>query len=155
MPAARNTMSTVMALNGEDPMMDDDRNSPRTVLVVDDEILVRMLFADELRAAGYRVMEADNAEEALDILHSGAEPDLLMTDIQMPGAHDGLALAHIAHRAHPDMKIVVVSGNLPPSDDDAADAMIAKPCLPEKLLAAVSALLSPGAIASEANELSG
>src|SRR3954454_10371564 len=81
----------------------------RRVLVVDDEVLVRMLIADELRAAGYGVIETDSAEEALAVLRSGVKPDLLVTDIRMPGAYDGLELARIVHNAHPDMKIVVVS----------------------------------------------
>jgi CheY-like chemotaxis protein len=153
MPAK--TRRTVMALNGDDSMIDGNLQNRRTVLVVDDEIIVRMLIADELREAGYRVMEADNAEEALGLLHSGAVPALLVTDIRMPGVHDGLALARIAHQAYPEIKVVIVSGNLPAADNEAIDAMIAKPCEPAQLLAAVAALLAPGAMPGEATGLSG
>src|ERR1700758_3301360 len=148
------TPTTVAAVDGEEsPALDGGAIEARTVLLVDDEIIIRMLIADELRAAGYRVMQAGNADEALDLLHSGATPDLLITDIQMPGAHDGLALAGIALRAHPGMKIVIVSGALPTSHRlKPADAMIAKPYEPTVLLAAVAALLAPSAATNAATE---
>lgn len=134
-------------------MQADEPTDSRTVLVVDDEVVIRMLIADELGAAGYRVIEADNAEEALTLLSSGTIPDLLITDIRMPGAHDGLELARIVRAAYPDMKIAVVSANLPSGNDEAVDAMLAKPYEPNELLAIVTMLLSPGSTPDAVNSV--
>ena len=99
-------------------------------------------MADELGAAGYRVVEANNADEALGALQSGIlKPHLVVTDIRMPGRHDGMALARVVRAALPVTKIVVVSGNLPAWDEKLVDAMLAKPYDPAQLLATVSALL--------------
>jgi CheY-like chemotaxis protein len=62
------------------------------VLVVEDEIILRMFIADSLRDEGYQVLEAGRAEEALTILDAGIEVDLV-TDVRMPGAMDGMGLA--------------------------------------------------------------
>ena len=67
------------------------------VLVVEDEILVRLTMADCLRAAGYVVVEAANATEALAVLTSGEPVDVIFTDVRMPGAMDGLMLARWVH----------------------------------------------------------
>lgn len=58
----------------------------RTILVVDDEILLRLSIADEFRAYGYAVVEAANADEALSILQSGTVIHAVFTDVRMPGS---------------------------------------------------------------------
>lgn len=135
------------------PKEADEPVNSRTVLVVDDEVVVRMSIADELHGAGYHVIEAANAEEALTLLNSGTIPDLLMTDVQMPGAHDGLELARIVHAAYPDMKIVVVSASLPGGSDEAVDVTLAKPYDPNELLGVVATLLSPGSTSDTVNSV--
>ena len=60
----------------------------RKILVVEDEALVRMVMAEEFRAAGYVVIECANADEAWDLLMSGISVDLLFSDVQMPGRLD-------------------------------------------------------------------
>jgi CheY-like chemotaxis protein len=62
----------------------------RGVLVVEDEILVRLTIADHLRGAGYEVVEAANATEAIAVFASGELVDVVFTDVQMPGAWTGL-----------------------------------------------------------------
>ena len=80
------------------------------VLVVDDEPLVRlgtaMLFSD----AGYDVLEAANAADAVQILRQHSEIELLFTDIDMPGAMDGAALAGFVRDRYPPIRIMVASG---------------------------------------------
>lgn len=100
----------------------------RRVLVVDDEVLIRLLIAEALRDDGCEVTEAASADEALAILTAAEEPDVLVTDIRMPGRADGLDLATKVRRTHPEVKILVASGNLP--SDGArfvADGFLAKP----------------------------
>src|SRR5467141_851929 len=75
------------------PMSVDSTEVPN-VLVVEDEMLLRMRAVDIVEDAGFRSVEAVNADEALSILESRSDISLLFTDIQMPGSMDGLKLAH-------------------------------------------------------------
>lgn len=88
------------------------------VLVVEDEMLLRMRAVDIVEDAGFRPIEATNADEALSILESRSDISLLFTDIQMPGSIDGLKLAHAVHDRWPAIKIILVSGQVTPSDGD-------------------------------------
>ena len=72
---------------------------PRTVLVVEDEMMLRMRAVDIVEDAGFNSVEAVNADDAMAILESRSDIELLFTDIQMPGSMDGLNLAHAVHRA--------------------------------------------------------
>jgi CheY-like chemotaxis protein len=82
------------------------------VLVVEDEMLLRMRALDMVEDAGYTSIEAVDADEAFAILKSRSDIALLFTDIQMPGSMDGLQLAHIVHERWPPIKIILVSGQL-------------------------------------------
>jgi CheY-like chemotaxis protein len=116
-------------------------NAAPTVLVVEDEVLVRMLLAGQLRSLGYEVLEAHDADEALALLKSDTLPDLLLTDFRMPGAHDGLQLARIARATYPHL--LLVTATPPTFNDEALDAILAKPYEPAELLAIIAGLLSP------------
>ena len=83
-------------------------------LVVDDEPLILMDTSDIVSNAGYQVLEARNAEEALKILDTHHSVRLLVTDIQMPGKLDGLALARDVGKRWPHIHIVVASGAVTP-----------------------------------------
>jgi CheY-like chemotaxis protein len=85
---------------------------PAVVLVVEDEMLLRMRAVDMVEDAGYASVEAVDADEAVAILESRSDIALLLTDIQMPGSIDGLKLAHWVHERWPPMKIILVSGQL-------------------------------------------
>jgi CheY-like chemotaxis protein len=85
------------------------------VLIVDDEPLIRMIAADALVEAGFSVVEAGSADHALELLKSRPDVGILFTDVNMPGALDGIALAHLVHSAWPDIKIVVTSGRALPA----------------------------------------
>jgi CheY-like chemotaxis protein len=82
------------------------------VLVVEDEVLLRMRAVDMVEDAGYTSVEAVDADEAVAILESRSGIALIFTDIQMPGGMDGLKLAHVVHERWPPIKIIVVSGQL-------------------------------------------
>jgi DNA-binding NtrC family response regulator len=92
--------------------------SPTTVLVVEDEMILRMRAVDIVEDAGFRAVEATNADEALSILESRSDISLLFSDIQMPGSMDGLKLAHAVHNRWPSIKIILVSGQVTLSEAD-------------------------------------
>jgi len=80
-----------------------------TILMVEDEILIRMSAADHLRARGFRVLEASNASEALSVFAAGEPIELVFTDIDMPGAMSGADLAHWIHKHFPDVKVLLTA----------------------------------------------
>jgi CheY-like chemotaxis protein len=85
---------------------------PVVVLVVEDEMLLRMRAVDMVEDAGFTPVEAVDADEAVAILESRSDIALLFTDIQMPGSMDGLKLAHAVRERWPPIKIILVSGQL-------------------------------------------
>src|SRR6201986_370047 len=80
------------------------------VLVVEDEFLLRMDAADVIGAAGFEVLEAANADEAITILEARSDVTVVFTDIQMPGSMDGLKLARAVRGRWPPIKIIPTSG---------------------------------------------
>ena len=99
-----------------------------TVLLVEDEVLIRLMIADELRGQGLQVLEASNADEALTILERSLSVHLLFTDVRMPGRMDGLALAKLAQARFPRLKLIIASSREPEEPSRAsADAFISKP----------------------------
>lgn len=100
-------------------MMVLDRSTvPQVVLVVEDDMLLRMRAVDMVEDAGYSSVEAVDAAAAVAILESRSDIALLFTDIQMPGSMDGLMLAHAVHKRWPPIKIILVSGKLKLSSID-------------------------------------
>jgi CheY-like chemotaxis protein len=81
-----------------------------TVLVVEDEMLVRMGVASYLRDCGYRVIEAGNGDEAVSVLKTDARIDVVFTDITMPGTLNGFALAQWVRRERPEVRVILTSG---------------------------------------------
>jgi CheY-like chemotaxis protein len=82
------------------------------ILVVEDELFVRLLVSDALWDAGYRVLEAFNGDEAIDILTSGAHVDVILSDVRMPGSVDGLGLLAFVRKNYPDLPVIISSGHL-------------------------------------------
>ena len=97
-------------------------SSPTTkrliVLIVEDEALIRMDAVEMILAAGYEVLEAANADQAIDILESRTDIAIVFTDIQMPGSIDGLKLAHAVRHRWPPVKIVTCSGHIKVIQED-------------------------------------
>lgn len=88
-----------------------------TVLVVEDELIVRMDIAMSLEDEGFTVLEASNADEAIVILKRHPEIRLMFTDIDMPGTMDGLKLAAAVRDGWPPVKIIITSGHRHLTDD--------------------------------------
>jgi CheY-like chemotaxis protein len=83
----------------------------QTVLVVEDELLVRLAIAEHLRDCGYTVVEVDNAQDAIAVFTcSRFDVDVLFTDVRLRGAMDGFALARWVHANKPAVKVIITSG---------------------------------------------
>lgn len=100
-----------------------------TVLVVEDEALVRLDLVSTLEDAGYQTLEASSAAEAIGILERHPEIRVVFTDIQMPGDMDGLALARYVRERWPPTIIVVSSGRGQPAPGEMPENVpfLAKP----------------------------
>jgi two-component sensor histidine kinase/CheY-like chemotaxis protein len=118
------------------------------VLVVEDEMLLRMRAVDIVEDAGFCPVEAVNADEAISILESRSDISVLFTDIQMPGSMDGLKLAHAVHDRWPSIKIILVSGQVKPSDAErpADSRFFGKPLSVEKMIIELQAMVGAGAL---------
>ncbi len=88
----------------------DTRRPEGSVLVVDDDEVVRELLVAQLRALGHGVLEADGADQALELLRSQADIVLLLTDVIMPGGLDGAELAKAARQIRPDLPVIFITG---------------------------------------------
>jgi len=113
--------------------------NPRTILVVEDEALIRMSTVATLEDAGFWVLEAQNAIEALEILSRHSEISIMMTDVRMPGALDGLALVARVQIDHPDIRSIVVSGDSTAMEASKAGAIgfLPKPYMADTMVKAV------------------
>ena len=122
--------------------------SSPTVLVVEDEMVLRMRAVDIVEDAGFNTLEAVNADEALSILESRSDISLLFTDIQMPGSLDGLKLAHAVHRRWPAIKIILVSGqvNLSDAEKPADSRFFGKPLETDQMIAEIQEMVGIGAL---------
>ena len=118
------------------------------ILVVDDDQMIRDVTLRRLSSLGYRAIAAATGAEALEALASGADVDLLLTDIRMPGDLHGAALAKEARRLRPQIKVLFVSGA--PDDDtllqngageDAAHLLL-KPCTKAELAEKIREVLT-------------
>jgi two-component system, response regulator PdtaR len=120
--------------------------SPHVVLVVEDELLLRMMAVEVVEEAGFVALEARDADEAVALLESRSDISLLFTDIDMPGSMDGLKLAHAVRGRWPPIKILLVSGQvrLLPSDLPSSSRFVRKPyrvgAMVEELRSLVGAL---------------
>jgi CheY-like chemotaxis protein len=116
----------------------------KTVVVADDEPLIRAVAMDALADCGFTVIEASGADEVLGLLQSHApEIDMLFTDIHMPGCMDGLALAQLASRHWPWIAVLVASGEARPASGQipAGGRLLAKPYGLDQVLTHVHELL--------------
>jgi len=91
------------------------------ILVVEDEPLIRMDLADTLRELGFFVFEASNADVAIRLLEADEDIAAVVTDVDMPGTMDGLALAFAVRRRWPPCRLIVVSGHRRPAANDMPD----------------------------------
>lgn len=115
----------------------------QVILIVDDEILIRIMLSDMLHDAGYGVIEATTGDEAFSILAMGQDYDLMITDVRMPGQIDGFELMSRSKGMHPSRPVVVSSGHLLPHEAQSADAFLPKPYVESVLLSIVERLIGP------------
>ena len=127
----------------------DQTGVSTNVLVVEDEMVLRMRAVDIVEDAGFKAVEAVNADEALSILETRSDISLLLSDIQMPGSMDGLELANAVHDRWPSIKIILVSGQVTPSDEDkpADSRFFGKPLEVKKMIAELQGMVGAGALA--------
>jgi two-component system, response regulator PdtaR len=118
-------------------------NSQPAILVVEDEFWVMQDVADSLAEHGFEVHCARNADEALALVEKGRSIDVIFTDINMPGARDGLALAREVRQRWPRICVLITSGRNRVDDLALPDenAFIPKPYQPKTVIARIAQLL--------------
>jgi CheY-like chemotaxis protein len=112
------------------------------ILVVEDEVLVRVLVAEELRLAGFSVIEAGRADEALTFIKADEQVDLVFSDIRMPGSLNGLQLAQILRDRYPDIPVILTSGNAFPGHIGIVEAFVPKPYEVTEIIVLISEILA-------------
>ena len=114
-----------------------------TVLIVEDEPIIRLNAVDVLECAGYNVVEAGNAAEAIEILANRTDIQVVFTDINMPGSMDGAALARAVRDRWPPVELILTSGhfNLTSGDLPHGSIFFTKPYKAADLIAAVQSVI--------------
>ena len=116
--------------------------SKSVILLVEDELLLRMDSAELIENAGFEVVQAANADEAIDMLTARPDIHVVFTDIQMPGTMDGLKLARFVRDRWPPIKIVATSGLVRVGEDDlpAGGVFLPKPYRGEEIIGVLRGL---------------
>ena len=156
---------TLDAVAGKPPDATTTPTGRERILVVEDHDDVRLAVVDMLKAWGYRVTPAENADAAVALLNEGAEFDLLFTDIVMPGATPVMEMVRLAQRLQPDIAVLLTSGyarDLIPEQGYTDYSMVAKPYGSSALAAKVRGVLAarrtqprPQAVPSQAASTNG
>lgn len=122
----------------------------RVVLVVEDDVMVRMLACDILKDGGFDPLEAVNADEAQQLLEARPDIALMFTDVDMPGQINGVGLARLAALRTPGLPILITSGAaaLDPADLPPFGRFVQKPYSPSFLLDLVGTMIGGAAPAS-------
>src|ERR1700753_676029 len=128
--------------------MSTDPTQVPNVLIVEDEMILRMRAVDIVEDAGFNPVEAVNAEEAISILESRSAISLLFADIQVPGSMNGLMLAHAVNDRWPSIKIILVSGQVKPSDAErpADSRFFGKPLAVGQMISELQGMVGEGAL---------
>jgi CheY-like chemotaxis protein len=129
-------------------MIEKTTEKTPNVLIVEDEMVLRMRAVDIVEDAGFVAVEAVNADQALAILESRSDISLMLSDIQMPGSMDGLKLAHAVHERWPQIKIILVSGHVQVSDTDkpAESRFFGKPLGSEHMIHELQEMIGAGVL---------
>jgi CheY-like chemotaxis protein len=131
------------------PAQAGHRLEASTILVVEDEVLIRLMISEYLREFGYKVVEARNAAEATRILQSDEPVEIVFSDIRMPGDMNGIGLAQWIGRNKPGVGVVLTSAHVQPKDlagQACADApFVEKPYVPYTVLKCIRAQLNHAA----------
>ncbi|WP_262267979.1 response regulator [Microvirga yunnanensis] len=114
------------------------------VLLVEDEPLVRLTQVDILREAEFWVVEAQDADEALEMLKSRPDISVVLTDVDMPGSIDGFEFARLVRQGWPEVGVLVISGKTAPEPGDLPPnaTFLHKPIMPDDLVAALTRVMA-------------
>jgi two-component system, response regulator PdtaR len=114
------------------------------ILVVEDDALIRLATRDRIEAAGFKVYEASNADDAIQLLEAHEGISLIFTDVDMPGSMDGVELAHFVRERWPPVKIIVTSGfkHVTPDQLPSGSVFLGKPYMPDQLTDHIQSLFS-------------
>jgi CheY-like chemotaxis protein len=118
------------------------------ILLVEDEHLIRLIMSEAMLDDGFDVTTASTGDEAMQHLRAGQVFDLLLTDIQLPGATDGLDVARAARNNAPKIPIIFTTGQpdrMDPWRPGLLDMFIAKPYRPSDVCAAVRRMVGASA----------
>jgi DNA-binding response OmpR family regulator len=123
-----------------------EANERPLILLVEEETHERVFIAEHLTNAGFQVLEAEDADAALDLLEGEAEVHGLVTDAHVPGEIDGFELARVGRERWPDMAVVMMSGHSDASSGPLPEGseFVAKPYLTDRLVPALRTLLRRG-----------
>ena len=115
----------------------------RAILVVEDDVLIRMEAVDMIEDAGFRTYQAKSADAALTTLNGASDIGILFTDVDMPGSMNGLGLAAHVGATWPDIRIIVASGILGVGDGDLPDGacFFPKPYPTDQIIRALHRLI--------------
>lgn len=119
---------------------------PRSILIVEDDLLLNLLTVDLVADAGFVTLHASNADEALAILESRPDIALLFTSIRMSGSMDGLELTDTVHNRWPTVKIIVASclARRPEYNLPTGSRFLLKPYHADAVIAEIHSLIGPG-----------
>lgn len=116
------------------------------IMVVEDEPLIRLGLVSAIEEAGYVVVEAANADEALRRLETDSGVRLILTDVDMPGSMDGIRLSHYVRSKWPPIQLIVISGKVgvKPGELPAGARFISKPYQEPQLLGIIDTMIAGG-----------
>jgi len=139
---------TMLILGGEQ-MSDGEivvgpgRAHAPVILLVEDEVLIRLSLAEPLRDEGYVVLEAGNASEAVALVSTGHPVDLAITDVRMPGEMDGVALTAALKDMLPALPVILISADMSPDRHHRGEAFVRKPFELEEIFNLIGELMDP------------
>jgi CheY-like chemotaxis protein len=117
--------------------------APATILVVEPDILARMVIADYLRDCGYRVIEGVSADDVLAVLQAGTKVDVILTEVQLAGSLDGFGVARQIRENHHEIDVILTSGVARAADkagDLCDDGPLEKPYHPQEVVRRINLL---------------
>jgi DNA-binding response OmpR family regulator len=120
-----------------------DGATPSTILVVEPDILVRMVIASYLRECGYRVLEGVTTADVMTVLGSGQTIDVVLSEVRLRGKMDGFGLARWVREHHPDVDVILTSGAARAADkakDLCDDGPLEKPYEPQEVVRRINLL---------------
>jgi CheY-like chemotaxis protein len=136
------------------PLNDEgaDSAAPSTIVIVEPEILVRMVIASYLRDCGYRVLEGITAADVMTVLRSGQKIDVVFSEVRLRGKTDGFGLARWVRAHYPEVDVILTTGAARAADQAGClceDGPLEKPYHPREIVRRISLLTERRRMAPE------